>query len=185
MVENILDREINNAINNMLFMDFLRPYMCHKMLRGIPLKNNEKFILIKRIDDDCLFDGYSLIRKQDVTKYRLHDGENDFTVKLQKKLNLYIDHCECPQINSWELFFRDISCFVPLVTLYRQFKKEKEAYVGEIKKVTHNRITLKPISPIAEWEDEQTLYFSPYSFCRIDYGDRYSKMLLKMQAGNE
>lgn len=184
MTKFIFDDAINNAIVNMFFVNFLRQNINCKILRGIPVKTSENFILIKRINGDCLWDGYSLIRKRDITECTVNNSDDSFIRKLQIKQNLYIGDRIYPIIDSFESFFNDINKLLDnenIVTLYRKYKKEKWAFVGRIKEVTHASATLTPISPIAKWEEDETLYFSSYGFSRIDYGDRYTKMLLRMQ----
>ena len=133
------------------------------------------FILLHVIDHNMYLNGYSVIRVQDVKRYRLVDDWDHF---MNKALKLRGESpLPLPQIclNNWRTIFETAQKLFPLLTIHREQMSNDVCYIGKIATISDKAVVLDEIDPAAKWERTRRYNFKDIT--KLDFGGGYEKAL--------
>ncbi len=146
-------------------------------LYGVMVSQSDVLMLLHK-DDDFIFDGYTVLRRKDITK-SFSSEPNDYCTKLMKKEGVWE---AVPQsikklpLNSWATL---LNCFIGKVVILESEHKDKDDdfYIGPIEKITKTSVVIRWFDAVGEWGECDSVPFSKITSMR--FGDRYSTTYAK------
>ncbi|NME72117.1 hypothetical protein [Flammeovirga aprica] len=166
---------MENAIKNRIPIHVDLEPNRDEVYSGICLKeNNEVFIFICFNDEKKEYDGYAILRSQEIEKYRYWDNEELSDIKNNNYKD-FLNKLPLGEMNSFQ------DCLVKL--------KEKELiaiftsddndsyYVGNIKNIIDKKVTLRLLSESSEWLDDIEIVIDEITY--IGFDTSYEKELIK------
>jgi hypothetical protein len=137
---------------------------------------SELFVMLHVLDPDVMnLNGYIVLRREDIRRYRIRDDGEFF---LHRALKLKgIEPVLQPQINLLDFpeLLASANERFPLITIHREIMNPETCFIGRVQKQTDKTVTLEEISPAAKWERTRRYNFKDIT--RIDFGGGYEEAL--------
>ena len=166
---------MDNAIKNKIPIHVdLQPNR-DEVYSGICLKDNkEVFIFICFNEDTKEFDGYAILRSNEIEHYRYWDNEELDEIKNDNQSD-FIDKLPIDNMNS---FFECLDSLreKELIAIFTADDNDSY-YVGKIENLTETDLTLKLISESSEWLDSKDIKIKDITY--IGFDTSYETELIK------
>jgi hypothetical protein len=167
-------KDIKKAKNKYI-IEIKRKKISSDITRGIILDYSSNNILLACLNDCFYLNGYTLIRKKDITDYCINDESQYFLFRAQQELGLYPKYSFNVDLNNIKSVCEEIHNFSPLITVFKEKSEDIAAYIGVITKITECTFSLYEIDSNAEWDKEHILNFQKIS--KINWGGGYENAL--------
>ena len=142
---------------------------------GICIKDNKSvFIFICFNEETYEYDGFAIIRSEEIEKYRYWDKEELEEIKNDNYLN-FIDKLPLDKMNSFHgslVALREKE----LIAIFTS-EDNDSYYVGKIEGLTETKVILKLLSDSSEWLDLKEIVIDEITY--IGFGTSYEKDLIK------
>jgi hypothetical protein len=138
-------------------------------LYGVMVGQSDTLILLHK-EYDFQFDGYSVIRRKDISKSFFSDS-NDYCAKLMKKEGRWE---QVPRritklpLDSWASL---LSRFVGKVVILEN-ERTDDFYIGPVEEITDTGVVVRYFDGCGKWMANEHVPFSKIT--RLTFGDRYS-----------
>jgi hypothetical protein len=132
--------------------------------------------LMAVVEHGCRFDGFQVHHMRDVREFE----RDPYSAVVGAALRARGERRpRTPRIGlaSVRAVLRSAGRAFPLVTIFRERAKPDSCWVGRVLKVGEKKVSLREISPGAEWNDEST-EFPLREITRVDIGGTYEAGLL-------
>jgi hypothetical protein len=144
-------------------------------VRGFAIDWNEDLTLFQDFDTELFqLNGWAVLRNSDIRRYRAIP-EGDF---LARAIHLQKIRPAIPKglaIGSLREAAESAGAKFPLLTVYRERIKKDVCYVGKFERASQRALTMREISPQAEWEDEET--FELRDITKLEFDGTYERLL--------
>ncbi len=170
---------MENAINNKIPIHVDLEPNRDEVYSGICLKDNkEVFIFICFNEDTKEFDGYAILRSNEIERYRYWDKE-ELDEIINDNHSDFIDKLSLDKMNS---FFECLDSLrkKELIAIFTDDDNDSY-YVGKIENLTDTDLTLKLISESSEWLDSKDIKIKDITYIGFDtsYEDELIKNVLQ------
>jgi hypothetical protein len=155
------------AANQMLTVE--RRRIDPHCLYGVVVGQSDPLILLHQ-EYDFQFDGYSVIRRKDISKSFSSDS-NDYCAALMKKEGRWEDaprRIKKLPLDSWASL---LSRFVGKVVILRN-ERSDDFYIGPVEEITATGVVIRNFDGCGEWTGNERVPFS--NITRMTFADRYS-----------
>lgn len=144
-------------------------------INGFVVDYSDKFILLEEISGQIHLDGYSVLRRQDVTRCQNPNPRDSFYRTAlhmrgerrtkRPKIELKNVPCILDSVSEW-----------PLVSVHRELIKRNVCFIGRIVELAPRHVVLDTIDIHAKFDGElETFKYSDIT--RIDFGNGYETAL--------
>ena len=162
-----------NVISRLV--EFDRKPVTNYKLRGFVLAYSDILTLLNLFDPDFYLNGYTVIRNDDVRRYRILDEPSSFINRALKLKRIRPQPKPMVSIESMPELLSSANEGFPLITIHREKISDEVCYIGRLDKMTEKTFTLYEIDPDAEWEGVHRYRFSDIT--RVDFGGGYEEAL--------
>jgi hypothetical protein len=143
---------------------------------GYVLDIGPQFILLALIDENIRFNGFQCLRIADVRRIKLpYPFEWFVTVALRKRKETLSTKPDI-DLRSISTLIQSASQISPLITIHRERKCPDSCWIGKVKSVTGEHVTLLEIGPDAGWDEKPSKYLLR-EITRVDFGGGYEEAL--------
>jgi hypothetical protein len=154
-------------------------------ISGFILAMSKDFLLLQ-VDNEFLFNGYAIIRKDQFDSLRCNKFDNTFK-KIYKAEGTFergfgID--KNITLNNWQDIFKDLKKFDYHVIVECEDKDEPDFVIGPIKRVTKDKIGIQYYDPTGQLEEKYT-YINLSEITIVKFDDNYSKTFRKYLKPNK
>ncbi len=166
---------MDNAVENKIPVHVDLPPNRDVVYSGICLKNHhEVFIFICFNDDSKEYDGYAILRNQEIEQYRYWDRE-ELDEIVNDNHGEFEDLLPLSEMNS----FHDCLNVLTSKELVAIFTKDNDDsyYVGKIEKLTKANVTLHLVSESGDWIDNKRIKIDDITY--IGFDTKYEKKLMQ------
>lgn len=166
---------MKNAIeNNIPIHVDLRPVR-DEIHSGICIKFNENvYISICFNDELKKFDGFGILRSNEIQQYRYWDEEELSEIK-RNNYKAFLEKLSLDKMNSFYDCLNELKD-IELIAIYTN-EDEDSNYIGKIESVNTKNIELKLLSDSAEWLDTIKIIIDEINY--IGFDSSYEKKLIK------
>ena len=148
------------------------------LLRGFALDWNSDLTLIQILNCDLFqLDGYAIIRNSDVKKWRCVP-KSDFLARAVRLRKQRPFKPRAVTIGSMKAALASAGAVFPLITVHRERISKQVCYVGKFLRANQRSVTIRAISPQAEWEEEEN--YSVREITLLEFGGVYERLLQQM-----
>jgi hypothetical protein len=162
-----------NVINRLV--EFDRKPVANDKLRGFVLAYGDSLTLLNLFDPDFYLNGYTVIRNDNVRRYRILDEPNSFISRALKLKRIKPQPNPGVSIESMPEILSSANDAFPLITIHREKISDEVCYIGRLDKMTEKTFTLYEIDPNAEWEGIHR--YRIRDITRVDFGGGYEEAL--------
>lgn len=148
------------------------------LLTGFALHWEEEFTLVHLMDDVhyCL-DGYAVFRNANVRRWR-EVAPDEFEARAGKLQRLRPRVPAGLRLDSLKEIIATAGEVFPLLTLHRERLNRKVCYLGKFLQVNGRSVTLRDISPGAEWGGKERYALNDITL--LEFGRAYNTLLARM-----
>jgi len=147
-------------------------------LRGFALAWNADLTLIHVLNNDFFrLNGYAVFRNSDVRTWR-SVSKADFVARAVRLQKVRPSKPDAVAIGSMKEALGSAGTTFPLITIHRERIKRGVCYVGKFLRTNQRVITMRAISPQAEWEQEES--YSLKEITLLEFGGEYERLLQQM-----
>lgn len=175
-----IKEQLLEHINHARYIQINRDEIDDDSLSGIPLSIGNRLLLIK-FYYDFSFDGFKILRMQDLTEVR-YNATDKFVEKILIEEGLISEEQQSiiKNLDHWK------DTFLELKTLNKNIIVELEDYdgddlsffIGKIIEVNNDFISFRHFNSIGEWEEKpEKIFYKDISIVTFD--DRYSSIISK------
>ncbi len=151
-------------------------------LRGFALDWTDDLTLMQEVNTDRMeLNGYSVIRNEDVRRWRLEP--KTFIERALKLKGVAPTPLDGVSLASWRNVLETAGRLFPLVTLRREKINPRVCYIGCVRSMTEKVVTLTKIDPDARWGDTKRYRFSDLT--KVDFGGGYEDALAMVATDNK
>ena len=168
--------------NNDIY-EFKREKISSEIIRGIIVAETKQFLMLNKLVDGFFHDGYIIVRKCDISSYRIFDKVHFVEKKIQREIGLRV--CS-PAIDISLTSMRDI--IFSLMENEKLFSIEKELsyrnilWLIKVKKISSHSFLADELNSEGVWEKNFRHYFS--SITKIEFDSRYISLYEKLFVKN-
>jgi hypothetical protein len=142
---------------------------------GICIKDNKSvFIFICFNEETHKYDGFAILRSNEIEKYRYWDKEELEEIKNDNYQN-FIDHLPLDKMNSFHSSLEALR-EKELIAIFTS-EDNDSYYVGKIDSLTETKVILKLLSESSEWLDLKEIVIDEITY--IGFDTSYEKDLIK------
>jgi hypothetical protein len=134
------------------------------------------------VDDHCRFCGYAVVEVSSIKATRL-EGKKSV---LNRALLLRGERpAEQPGVSlaGWEKLFLSIKEMVPLVAVLCERVDDKACWIGQVRRVSRDAVTIREISTSARWEGARRFEYQAITY--VAWGAGYEEALWAVAQDNE
>ena len=144
-------------------------------VRGFAIDWKEDLTLFQDFDTELFqLNGWAVFRNSDIRRYRVIP-EGDFLARAIRLQKIRPAMSKGVAIGSLREAAESAGAKFPLLTVHRERIKQDVCYVGKFGRATTRTLTMREISPQAEWEDEETFAFRDIT--KLEFGGTYERLL--------
>lgn len=139
---------------------------------------SQDFLLVHCRSEAIVLDGYTVVRTQDVSLVDDKPKYGEFYTKVLKLRGYKPETPNGVRLDSIASILESINEHYPLITIHRE-ELSNDCSIGRIEKLTDKTVTLKWLTPAAEWEGYSPRYRLT-SITKIDFDDIYEDALARV-----
>jgi hypothetical protein len=145
-------------------------------ISGFVVDVSESLILLQRCDWDTFqFNGYSVIRSEDVASYRFFDKKEYWKFRAAQHFKLKPKAPAGVLISSLPVLLESAAKIFPLLTIHREKINSEVCYIGKLTAVSRKTFTIEDLNCNAEWTGPRQFKFSDVTL--VDFGGGYENAL--------
>jgi len=166
------------VIRGFPLLEFDRAPVNRDVLRGFALGWNAELTLIAVIDDvQFRLNGYAIFRSSDVKRWRAV-STGDFLARAAKLNKLHPKKPVGVCFASMKQALASAGAAFPLITIHRERIDRTICEVGRLLRTNQRAMTIRAISPQAEWEREERYQLRDITL--LEFGGAYEILLSRM-----
>ncbi len=145
-------------------------------LHGRVVAIGAQFFAIELVSDAIYLDGYVCLRYTDVSEIEMPDPSWSF---IEKALSLRAQRTHDKislNCTSVETVLRSIPANFGLISITRDKVDSDSCYIGKIRGLTNDSVSLSTINPEAKW-DSEPMTIKLADVTRVDFGGAYEEAL--------
>ncbi len=144
---------------------------------GFVVGYSDSLILFHRLDRDTFtLNGFSAIRVEDVSAYRVFDKVAHWEKRAVDQIGLEAILPPDVQTGSWYDMLRSVKDRFGLISVRREIAKPDVCYIGMFAKLTERLLTIDDLNADCEWTGELRLRLADVT--RIDFDGGYERALI-------
>ena len=149
-------------------------------LEGFLLERTKDLILLNLVNTDvvCL-NGYSVIRRRDVRKFKVQHKEA-FMIRALRLKNISPGRPSGVSIASWPALLESLTREFPLFTIHQEWLDSEVCFVGRLATMSNSAFGLKEIDPDGRWNRSRSYKFRDLT--KVDFGGGYEDALARLAA---
>jgi hypothetical protein len=160
--------------NGFPLLQFDRP-IDGDLLLGFALSWNSALTLIQVVEtSQYQLNGYAIFRNSDVKRWRAIPND-EFYARAAVLQSLRPAVPAGLTITSMKEAISTAGKVFPLLTVHRERIKRGVCYVGKLQRTSQRSVTLRPISPEAAWEEEESYLLRDITL--VEFGGAYERLL--------
>lgn len=136
----------------------------------------EDLLLLAVISDDIWFNGFALVRIDDISELESPHEHADFVEEALRLRDESVAPAPAISLADIASAVRTAGRLFPLVVIHREEVEPETCRIGRVLKVTKESLSLLEIGPDAEWEDEPSS-IALDEITRVDFGGGYEDAL--------
>jgi hypothetical protein len=148
-------------------------------MKGYVVGVGPEFVLLCRVSDDILFDGFEACRIQDISDLVVPDPHSAFVeraLSIRAQSRPSTPHVD---LGSTKQLLVSASEAFPLITIHRETVDPEVCWVGTVVAVSEQSVSFREIDPDAIWDETSETY--PLSeITRVDFGGLYEEALQRV-----
>jgi hypothetical protein len=133
------------------------------------------FVVLHRVADTILLDGYQVFRVADITKAWGDYPSRGFVEKALHLRNQRLEPVENLDLASVETVLSSAGAIFPLLSIHRERIYRDSCWIGQVVGMTDRTFLFRQINPAAEWVGTARYRFRDIT--KIDFGGRYEEAL--------
>jgi len=180
------DNMLQKHIDNKDFVKIYRTFYDREIsISGFILHMTKDFLLLQETYD-FMFDGYSIIRKDQFDSLRCNkfDKTQKRIFQAEGLIDKYYGHDGQIALTNWQDIFRDLESLDYHVIIECENKKNPIFLIGPIEKVTKNKIELRNYDPTGKL-DEKPSSIKYEDITIVRFGETYSTTFRKYLRKND
>lgn len=143
---------------------------------GFIVDFSDSLVLFHTLDTDTFrLNGYTVIRKEDITKYRVFSKAEYWQVRAMRHFHLKPMRHVGVSVTSLPALLKSVTEHYPLITLHPEKIKPDVCFVGQLVSMTERTFTIEDLNSSGEWSGPRRMKFSDVT--RVDFGDGYTSAL--------
>ena len=155
-----------------------RPPIDEHRLEGFLLERNKDLILLNVINTDVVcFNGYSVIRRDDVLKMKVN-RKNAFMIRALALKGYAASEPSGISIANWPELLESVNRQFPLFAIHQEWLDNGVCYIGRLAARTATTFGLKEIDPDARWSRSRSYNFKDLT--KVDFGGGYEDSLARL-----
>ena len=144
---------------------------------GYVVAVERKLFVLLQISDAMRFNGFSVLRIEDVSDVELPHAHVDFVESALRLRDESVDDAPAIDLSSMSTAIRSAGRLAELVTLHTEHAEPGVCKIGRIRAVDDTTVSLIALDPDADWDEEVTTV-PVADVTRIDIGGAYEEALL-------
>ena len=158
------------------FVAIRRGSIDSRHIHGFVVGESAELILLQVLSDRVDLDGYTAIRKADVSERSREFARRDFCLKalaLKRLRPVAPKHLDLSSVPS---FLKSVDRNYPLFAIHRERVASDQCEIGRLRLSSGSTYALRWITPEATWADDEEVY--RYSdVTRVDFDGEYENTL--------
>lgn len=143
---------------------------------GFIVDFSEPLVLFHTLDTDTFqLNGYTMIRKEDITKYRVFGKTEYWQVRAVRYFHLKPMRPTGVSVTSLPALLKSVTEHYPLITLHPERTNPDVCFLGQLVSTTERTFTIEDLNSNGEWSGPRRMRFSDVT--RVDFGDGYAGAL--------
>ncbi len=132
-----------------------REKMTSEVLRWIVVERSKELLLLQTLENGWFLDGYSVIRIDDITKYRFFDEEGSFERKVREKLGCSVKPPATPiDLSSMRSVAASLLAAGKMLSLEKENSYHNTMWLGKIQRITAKSLFLSELDSEAHWSHD-------------------------------
>ena len=171
-----LVKRLARAQQNQLLVTVRRWIPKADRLEGFVVGIGEKWVALQRLSDRIAFDGWQLIRVQDIQAVSMDPDPDCFEVKALKARSLWPP--SAPELTLDDVFSAvdSASAATALVSVFDEFDRPDVCWIGDVTSLDDSKLHLLEVNTRGGWA-RRPRTFDPADVTRIDFGGGYEEAL--------
>ena len=159
----------------------MRKKISSEIIRGIIVSESINFLMLNKIVDGFFFDGYTIIRKCDISDYRFYDKENFIERQIQHAIGLKASPPKIMiSLKSMKEIISSLNNNDKLFSIEKEYSYRNILWLTKVQKISSFSFLADELNSNGEWERHFRHYFS--SITKIEFDSRYINLYEKLFA---
>ena len=143
---------------------------------GFIVDFSDALVLLHNLNVDTFaLNGYTVIRVDDITRYRIFSRQTYWRARAAAHFGLEPKRPVGITLESLPKLLTSINERYPLITFHREEKNPDVCYIGPVLSMTERTVTIDDLNASCEWTGSRRLKFDDIT--RIDFGGGYEEAL--------
>lgn len=143
---------------------------------GYVIALERDLLLLLCISNEIRFDGFVVLRVEDVSDIELPHDHADFVEEALELRGESVSEAPAIPLSDLAAALRSAGALYPLVAIHRELAATDICHIGKVVDVSESSVALIEIDPDAEWEEEVTRY-ALSEITRMEFGGGYEEAL--------
>lgn len=178
---NLADKTIKTLQTKNIFVDIFTDNFDESMY-GFILKYNDSYLLLEHYNDDGVYNGILIFRRQDITRIRWGNNEIKSTLKTINRQNQSKNLIDI-NLDTIQNIIKSVNEIFKHINIRIQHLNPEWSIIGELHDLDEDTIVIKEFGTKASL-DRGMLMFSISEITRIEAGGIYENNLLKIHNKN-
>ena len=143
-----------------------------EIIRGMIVSETPQFLMLNKIVDGFFFDGYTIIRKCDISDYRFYDREDFIEKQIQHAIGLKASPPKIMiSLTSMKEIISSLNDNDKLFSIEKEYSYRNVLWLIKVQKISSLSFLADELNSNGEWESHCRHYFS--SITKIEFDGRY------------
>jgi hypothetical protein len=142
---------------------------------GYLVDSNNHFILLQLVDDRITLNGYSILRRSDITDIEIEVDHARFIEKALEIRKKVVKKPALVDLSDITTILKSVDQNFPLMTVHREEQDPDTCWIGSVESVCDKTVLINEINADAKWDRTKRLHLNEIS--RIDFDGGYEKAL--------
>ena len=143
---------------------------------GFIVAFSDSLFLFHTLDMDTFrLNGYTVLREEDISQYRLFTKAEFWQVRAVRHFHLKPIRPAGISVSSFPELVKSVAEHYPLITFHPEKKKPDVCYIGSVVSMTEHTFTIEDLDSNGEWSGPRRMKFSDVT--RMDFGGGYEEAL--------
>ena len=142
---------------------------------GYVVGYSDALVLVHYVDDNIYFNGYNVVRIQDIRELTFVDDDRSVTHRALRLLGERPVPLQDFSLVSWHHVLQAAGDMYPLLIILRERIDEAVCFIGAAPRLTDRTVTLREIEPGAKWGRKRRFRFDDIT--SVEFGGGYERAL--------
>lgn len=143
---------------------------------GFIVDFSDSLVLLHTFDTDTFrLNGYSVIRKADISHYRVFSKAEYWQFRAVRRFRLRPMQPAGISVASLPELLKSVAEHYPLITLHPEKTKPEVCFIGTLASMTERTFTIEDLNCNAEWSGPRRMKFGDVT--RVEFGGGYEAAL--------